>query len=124
MKILTEKDGLGIDIIDVQRFSKKIFEENLTFYQKFFLESEIKYCLRFKSPYEHFAGKFALKESVIKSIHNKISFLDIQTSNSKYGPTISLLGKKAKKYSFLCSVSHEKKFAIAVVISSRIKKTR
>ena len=124
MKILIEKDGIGIDIIDVQRFTKKIFKENLTFYQKIFLESEIKYCLRFKSPYEHFAGKFALKESVIKSIPDKISFLDIQTSNSKHGPTIRLLGKKAKKYSFLCSVSHEKKFAIAVVISSRINKTR
>ena len=124
MKILIEKDGIGIDIIDVQRFLKKIFKENLTFYQKIFLESEIKYCLRFKSPYEHFAGKFALKESVIKSIADKISFLDIQTSNSKHGPTIRLLGKKAKKYSFLCSVSHEKKFAIAVVISSRIEKTR
>ena len=124
MKILIEKDGIGIDIIDVQRFTKKIFKENLTFYQKIFLESEIKYCLRFKSPYEHFAGKFALKESVIKSIPDKISFLDIQTSNSKHGPTIRLLGKKAKKYSFLCSVSHEKKFAIAVVISSRIEKTR
>ena len=124
MKILIEKDGIGIDIIDVQRFLKKIFKENLTFYQKIFLESEIKYCLRFKSPYEHFAGKFALKESVIKSIPDKISFLDIQTSHSKYGPTIRLLGKKAKKYSFLCSVSHEKKFAIAVVISSRIEKTR
>ena len=124
MKILIEKDGIGIDIIDVQRFTKKIFKENLTFYQKIFLESEIKYCLRFKSQYEHFAGKFALKESVIKSIPDKISFLDIQTSHSKYGPTINLLGKKAKKYSFLCSVSHEKKFAIAVVISSRIEKTR
>ncbi len=123
MKILIEKDGIGIDIIDVQRFTKKIFKENLTFYQKIFLESEIKYCLRFKSPYEHFAGKFALKESVIKSIPDKISLLDIKTSNSKHGPTIRL-GKKAKKYSFLCSISHEKKFAIAVVISSRIEKTR
>ena len=124
MKILIEKDGIGIDIIDVQRFTKKIFKENLTFYQKIFLESEIKYCLRFKSQYEHFAAKFAIKESVIKSIPDKISFLDIQTSHSKYGPTIRLLGKKAEKYSFLCSVSHEKKFAIAVVISSRIEKTR
>jgi len=124
MKALIEKDGVGIDIIDVERFREKIFKQNIKFYQRIFLESEIKYCLRFKSPYEHFAGKFALKESVIKSIHDKISFLDIQTSNSKYGPTISLLGKKAKKYSFLCSVSHEKKFAIAVVISSRIEKTR
>ena len=124
MKALIEKDGVGIDIIDVERFRKKIFKQNIKFYQRIFLESEIKYCLRFKSPYEHFAGKFALKESVIKSIHDKISFLDIQTSNSKYGPTISLLGKKAKKYSFLCSVSHEKKFAIAVVISYRIKKSK
>ena len=124
MKALIEKDGVGIDIIDVERFRKKIFKQNIKFYQRIFLESEIKYCLRFKSPYEHFAGKFALKESVIKSIRDKISFLDIQTSNSKYGPTISLLGKKAKKYSFLCSVSHEKKFAIAVVISYRIKKSK
>ena len=124
MKTLIEKDGVGIDIIDVERFRKKIFKQNIKFYQRIFLESEIKYCLRFKSPYEHFAGKFALKESVIKSISDKTSFLDIQTSHSKYGPTIRLLGKKAKKYSFLCSVSHEKEFAIAVVISSRIKKTR
>ena len=124
MKILIEKDGIGIDIIDVERFRKKIFKQNVKFYQRIFLESEIKYCLRFKSPYEHFAGKFALKESVIKSIPDKTAFLDIQTSHSKYGPTISLLGKKAKKYSFLCSVSHEKKFAVAVVISSRITETK
>ena len=115
---MDKKIGIGIDIVDISRFRKKKFQKNLNFYRKILSESEIKYCTKFKSPYEHFAGKFALKESVIKSIH------DIQTSNSKYGPTISLLGKKAKKYSFLCSVSHEKKFAIAVVISSRIKKTR
>ncbi len=124
MKTLIEKDGIGIDIIDVERFRKKIFKQNIKFYQKIFLESEIKYCLKFKSPYEHFAGKFALKESVIKSIHDKISFLDIQTSNSKHGPIVRLVGEKSKKYTFSCSISHEKKFAIAVVISSRIAKTK
>ena len=120
MKALIEKDGVGIDIIDVERFREKIFKRNIKFYQRIFLESEIKYCLRFKSPYEHFAGKFALKESVIKSIDDKISFLHIQTSNSKHGPIVRLVGKKSKEYSFLCSISHEKKFAVAVVISSRI----
>ena len=124
MKTLIEKDGIGIDIIDVERFRKKIFKQNAKFYQRIFLESEIKYCLRFKSPYEHFAGKFALKESVIKSIYDKISFLDIQTSNSKHGPIVRLVGKKPKEYSFLCSISHEKKFAVAVVISSRITETK
>ena len=124
MIILIQKDGIGIDIIDVERFTKKKFSQNIKFYQRIFLESEIKYCLKFKSPYEHFAGKFALKESVIKSIPDKISLLDIQTSNSKHGPTIKLLGKKSKQYSFLCSISHEKKFAIAIVISSGITKTK
>ena len=122
MKTLIQQGGIGIDIIDVERFRKKIFKQNIKFYQRIFLESEIKYCLRFKSPYEHFAGKFALKESVIKSIHDKISFLDIKTSNSKYGPIVRLVGEKSKEYSFLCSISHEKKFAVAVVISSRTTK--
>jgi holo-[acyl-carrier protein] synthase len=124
MKTLIQQGGIGIDIIDVERFRKKIFKQNIKFYQRIFLESEIKYCLRFKSPYEHFAGKFALKESVIKSIHDKISFLDIKTSNSKYGPIVRLVGEKSKEYSFLCSISHEKKFAVAVVISSRPTKTK
>ena len=124
MKTLIQQGGIGIDIIDVERFRKKIFKQNIKFYQRIFLESEIKYCLRFKSPYEHFAGKFALKESVIKSIHDKISFLDIKTSNSKCGPIVRLVGEKSKEYSFLCSISHEKKFAVAVVISSRPTKTK
>ena len=124
MKTLIEKDGIGIDIIDVERFRKKTFKQNIKFYQRIFLESEIKYCLRFKSPYEHFAGKFALKESVIKSIPDEISFLDIQISNSRHGPTVKLIGKKSKEYSFLCSISHEKKFAVAVVISSRVTKAK
>ena len=118
MNTLIEKDGIGIDIIDVERFRKKIFKQNIKFYQRIFLESEIKYCLRFKSPYEHFAGKFALKESVIKSIPDKISFLDIKTSNSKHGgPIVSLSGDLDGKYSFLVSISHEKEYAIAVVIA-------
>ena len=120
---MLENFGIGIDIVDINRFKEVPFKEKITFYEKIFDKKEIEYCLQFKDPYPHFAGKFALKESVIKSIPDKISLLDIKTSNSKHGPTIRL-GKKAKKYSFLCSISHEKKFAIAIVISSRINNTR
>ena len=117
---MTQKIGIGIDIVDVSRFRKKAIKKNLSFYRKILSESEIKYCTKFKSPYEHFAGKFAIKESVIKSIPDKISPLDIKTSNSKPGPVISLVGKSAKKYSFLASISHEKEYAIAVVISFKL----
>jgi phosphopantetheinyl transferase (holo-ACP synthase) len=57
---------------------------------------------------------------VIKSIPDKISFLDIKTSNSKHGPVVNLVGKLAKKYSFLVSASHEKEYAIAVVTAEII----
>ena len=113
---MTQKIGIGIDIVNVSRFRKKAIKKNLSFYRKILSESEIKYCTKFKSPYEHFAGKFAVKESVIKSIPDKISFLDIKTSNSKYGkPIVNLSGNLQGKYSFLASVSHEREYAVAIV---------
>ena len=120
LKKIFENFGIGIDIAEVDRFRKKKFQKNKNFYNKIFWKSEIDYCLRFKDPYTHFAGKFALKESVIKSIQSNISFLDIQTSNSKRGPIVNLVGNLAKKYSFSASISHEKEYAIATVISFKL----
>ena len=111
---------MGIDIVEIERFRKKNYKKNKNFYKKIFYKSEIDYCLKFKDTYPHFAGKFGVKESVIKSIPDKISFLDIKTSNSKHGPIVSIIGKLAKKYSFLASISHEKEYAIAAVISFKL----
>ena len=113
---MSKKIGIGVDIVNINRFRKKKFQKNLNFYRKILSESEIKYCTEFKSPYEHFAAKFAIKESVIKSIPDKISFLDIKTSNSKYGkPIVNLSGNLEGRYSFLVSASHEREYAIAIV---------
>ena len=120
MKKTLENFGIGIDIVEIERFRKKNYKKNKNFYKKIFSKSEIDYCLKFKDTYPHFAGKFASKESVIKSIPDKISFLDIKTSNSKHGPIVSIIGKLAKKYSFLASISHEKEYAIAAVISFKL----
>jgi len=111
--------GIGIDIVEVKRFKNKKFSKNTTFYKKIFSKSEIDYCNKFKSPYEHFAGKFAIKEAVIKSINDKISFSDIEINYKKSKPQIKLK-KFNSKYSFIVSISHEQKYAIAVVLSSFI----
>ena len=120
MKKTLENFGIGIDIVEIERFRKKNYKKNKNFYKKIFSKSEIDYCLKFKDTYPHFAGKFAIKESVIKSIPDKISFLDIKTSNSKHGPIVSIIGKLAEKYSFLASISHEKEYAIAAIISFKL----
>ena len=112
--------GIGIDIIEVSRFRKKKYEENKNFYKKIFVKSEINYCLKFKNSAERFAGKFALKEALIKSIDRKIRFSEIETYHLKSKPIVRIK-KSQEKYNFIASLSHENDFAIAVVISERIK---
>ena len=111
-------ENVGIDIVEIKRFKKKIFSENITFYKKIFLQSEIDYCNKFKFPYEHFAGKFAIKEAVIKSIDEKIMPLDIEISYKNSKPQIKLKNFHSK-YLFKISMSHEKDYAIAIAIALR-----
>ena len=112
---IMEISNVGIDIVDIQRFRKKEYGKNVKFYEKIFTDSEIKYCLSFKNNSEHFAGKFAIKEAVKKSIKENIGFKEILTNHEKSKPQIIL--KKKLNYRFLVSVSHEKDYAIAMVIA-------
>tara|TARA_B110000438_G_scaffold225_1_gene266 strand:- start:288 stop:635 length:348 start_codon:yes stop_codon:yes gene_type:complete len=114
---MTENIGIGIDIINVNRFRNMPFGEKLSFYKKIFRENEINYCLKFKDPYVHFAGKFAIKESVIKSISGKENFLKIITDHKNKKPVVSICGKN--DYIFSASITHEKDYAIGMVIAKK-----
>lgn len=109
--------GIGIDVVNVDRFRKLPYTKNKSFYKKIFLQSEIDYCLLHKNSSQHFAGKFAIKEATKKSIHNKIRMLDIITSHKSSRPRITLRNNTG--YDFLVSVSHDSSVAIAVVVSER-----
>jgi len=111
---MIEKIGIGIDVIEVNRFSSKKFSENEEFYKKIFTDSEIDYCTKFKEPYTHFAGKFALKEAVIKAIKKKIDFLDIEIFHKNNVPQVKL--KDQPNHFSISSISHEKSVAIAVFL--------
>jgi len=117
---LFENQQVGIDIVKVERFRKKKFVENESFYEKIFTKSEMIYCKKFIDPYPHFAGKFALKEAVQKSINENIVFNKIETFHSNSKPKVMLDNSKIK-YDFITSISHENDMAIAVVISEKIK---
>jgi len=116
---MIEKMGIGIDIVAIDQFTKIPYTKKPAFYKKVFLPLEIEYCLKFKNPYQHFAGKFAIKEAVKKSINEQISMLSIITSHINSKPKVMLVNK-IRKYRFLVSVSHERNFAVAVVISKPI----
>ena len=116
---MLEKFSVGIDIVEVKRFSGIAFATNPRFYKKLFLPSEIKYCLRYKNAAPHFAGKFAVKEAVKKAIQRHVTLLDIETFHLKSKPMVKLKGNFNDKYLFKVSISHEKNYAIAIVISER-----
>ena len=80
---MIENMEVGIDIINVNRFRNMPFEKKSSFYKKIFHENEINYCLKFKDPYTHFAGKFAIKESVIKINKYKRKFFKNYHRSSK-----------------------------------------
>jgi len=120
MFFVLENFGIGIDIIEVNRFREKPFAKNKKFYKKIFRDSEIEYCLNHGDPSESFAAKFAIKESVIKAINNKIDLRNILTDIVNAKPTVLL--QNDSSYNFLVSISHEKSFAIAVVISEKYQK--
>lgn len=109
--------GIGIDIVKVSQFREKIYSKNIEFYQNIFSPNEIQYCLKFQDPYPHFAGKFAIKEAVIKSISENVLLLDIETNYLSSKPIVEL---KQNIYKFLVSISNEKDIAVGVVISFKI----
>jgi phosphopantetheine--protein transferase-like protein len=119
MKELFEDKQLGIDIVDIERFRKKNFIKNESFYKKIFTDLEIIYCRKFSDPYPHFAGKFALKEAVQKSIQENMIIKKIETFHINSKPKIKIENQE-KKYGFIASISHEKQYAIAIVISKKI----
>lgn len=107
---------MGTDIVSIERFRKMPYKSNKSFYKKIFSRSEIEYCLARKNSSQHFAGKFAMKEAVIKSINYNLKMKDVITTHiSKNKPCVIL--RKKLPYTFLVSVSHEKDYAVAVVIS-------
>ena len=115
---MLDKLGIGIDIVEIKRFSNKPYDANMGFYKKIFHESEIIYCLSHKNSAQCFAGKFAIKESVIKSISKNIDFLDILIDYSNSKPNVALINDSS--YSFLVSLTHEESYAVSVVISEKL----
>ena len=61
--------GIGIDLIEIDRFKKAIKRQGKKFLERVFTPAEIKYCLRHKRlSYQHFAARFAAKEAFLKAI--------------------------------------------------------
>ncbi len=106
--------NVGIDLIQISRFKEIPYNDNESFYKKNFSNDEIEYCLKFSEPYKHFAGKFAIKEAVVKSIGEKLELSSIVTFYNDEKPCVKITNRYSD---FKVSVSHDGDYAIAIVLS-------
>jgi holo-[acyl-carrier protein] synthase len=119
-------EGLGLDIIEVERIAEKINKES-GFREMVFSKTEIAYCESKTNKFEHYAARFAAKEAFFKALGTGwlkgTHFNEIEITNSESGkPSLVLLDETKKTLSplgiskILVSLSHLKSIASAVVI--------
>jgi holo-[acyl-carrier protein] synthase len=120
--------GTGIDIVEIARLEEVIARRGHRFADRVFTESERAYCDGRPRPAIHYAGRFAVKEAVLKAIRTGwvkgIRWTDIEVTLGASGaPSVRLTGgalARARKIgvtSFHISISHTDTNAVACAIA-------
>jgi holo-[acyl-carrier protein] synthase len=114
--------GIGNDIIEIYRIKKAM--ENEKFKEKVFTKNEINQLELKHNKYESYAGRFAAKEAISKSLNTGVkgfNLKDIEILNDSLGkPDVIFLGVLSEKYKNLeikLTISHSKEYAVATAIA-------
>jgi holo-[acyl-carrier protein] synthase len=116
--------GLGADIIEVKRV-ETMARRQAAALGRIFTKKELEYCnAGGKAKYQRLAARFAAKEAVWKALGIAgLKFTDIEVTKASDGrPGIICHDARAKKISFMLSLSHTADYAIANVIAIKCKK--
>lgn len=89
--------GIGTDIIECLRIAQMIERHGEIFLRRVYTPLEVDYCNARKAATQHFAGRWAAKEAVLKAMGTGwaagISWRDIEVRNDERGrPSITLTG--------------------------------
>ena len=106
--------GIGIDIVDIERFRKISKKTRDQFIKKNFSLAEKSHAFSHKDWATHLAGTFAAKESVIKALgKNDILISSIEIRRTPTGkPEVYI--KEKKNTSILTTITHSNNLAFAL----------
>ena len=117
--------GIGIDLVENERMRKTLRRWSRSFKEKIFLPRERSYCDTRAEPWNHYAGRFAVKEAVSKAfgtgVSEHIGWLDIEVVRDRKtgAPSVRLsakgskLAKKRGVEQVLVSLAHTRHYAVA-----------
>lgn len=120
--------GTGIDIVECLRIAQMIERHGELFITRVYTDAEIEYCTTRKAATQHYAGRWAAKEAVLKALgtgwRRGIGWRDIEIRNDKNGaPSVKLRGGardvmvQAGIKELHVSISHCRSFAVAHVVA-------
>src|SRR6185436_4904125 len=89
--------GIGTDLVECLRIAQMIERHGELFLMRVYTRHEIEYCSARKSANQHYAGRWAAKEAVLKALgtgwSRGISWTDVEVRNDLGGqPQIKLTG--------------------------------
>jgi holo-[acyl-carrier protein] synthase len=120
--------GIGTDIIECPRIGKMIENHGELFLRRVYSEREIRYCQSRKHAIEHFAGRWAAKEAILKAMGTGrirgIVWTNIEVRNGPEGRPQVLVCGTAREIALergigdiLISISHCRTYATAYAIA-------
>jgi holo-[acyl-carrier protein] synthase len=120
--------GIGTDIIECPRIGKMIENHGELFLRRVYTEREIRYCQARKHAIEHFAGRWAAKEAILKAMgtgrSRGIAWTNIEVRNGLDGQPRVLICGAAKEIArqrgigdILVSISHCRTYATAYAMA-------
>jgi holo-[acyl-carrier protein] synthase len=120
--------GIGTDITECLRIARMIERHGELFIDRVYTEEETHYCQNRKQSTQHFAGRWAAKEAVLKALGTGwvrgISWRDVEIRNEPGGRPVVLLRGGALEVAtklgirrVLISISHCRTHATAYAVA-------
>jgi holo-[acyl-carrier protein] synthase len=120
--------GIGTDIIECPRIGKMIEQHGELFLRRVYTEREIRYCQARKHAIEHFAGRWAAKEAILKALgtgrSQGVAWTHIEIRNGQDGrPQVLVCGaareiaKERGIGDILVSIAHCRTYATASALA-------
>ena len=116
--------GIGTDIIECHRIAEMIEKHSDVFIDRVFTPGEVEYCGQRRSFVQHYAGRWAAKEAILKAMgtgwSKGIKWRDLEIQTLPGGQPVVQLGGVAKEIceskgisKMLISISHTQGYATA-----------
>jgi holo-[acyl-carrier protein] synthase len=120
--------GIGTDITECLRIAQMIERHGELFITRVYTPDEIQYCQSRKQSTQHFAGRWAAKEAVLKSVgtgwRRGISWRDVEIRNQLGGKPMVMLRGGVRDVAdelgvgqILISISHCRSHATAYALA-------